>query len=263
MLKNTLKTILNHLGFEVRRIHTPQVQDAFPIPDYDLYRPLFSPWFGQGEFGRYYDIAAPRTLVSSDRCYVLYTLLRQAIYIEGDVWECGVYKGGTAAMMAAILKENCPTKRLYLFDTFEGMPDTDGAKDWHKKGDFSDTDLESVVSFIGHDNLCVVRKGFVPATFAGLETARIALAHIDVDIYKSIIDCLDFIWPRISFGGFVVFDDYGFPTCPGARAAVDYFFLSRACVPLCLPTGQALVFKGVAERFAAANGSPDASSFQV
>jgi O-methyltransferase len=44
----------------------------------------------------------------------------------------------------------------------------------------------------------------------------------------------------------IVFDDHGFPTCPGARAAVDEFFRSLACVPLCLPTGQALVFKGVA-----------------
>ena len=246
MLKHSLKTLLKRLGFEIRRAKTSPTQPFANIPDGDLYRPLFSPWLGQGEFLRYYNIAAPKTLVSPDRCYVLYTLLRQAIKLKGDVWECGVYKGGTAAMMATILKEKCPSKRLYLFDTFEGMPQTDADRDWHKQGDFSDTSLEAVTSYIGHDDLCVVRKGFIPDTFTGLESAQIAFAHIDVDIHKSIIDSLQFIWPRLSFGGFVVFDDYGFPTCPGARSAVDQFFLREACVPLCLPTGQALVFKGVA-----------------
>jgi O-methyltransferase len=222
------------------------VRRIYPsIPDADLYRPFFSPWLGQSEFRTYYDIALPKTLVSPDRCYILYTLLRQAMHIKGDVWECGVYKGGTAAMMAAILKDNCPSKRLYLFDTFEGMPETDDDKDLHKKGDFSDTSLVAVTNYIGPDYVCVFRKGFMPETFIGLESAQIAFAHIDVDIYKSIIDCLQFIWPRLSYGGFIVFDDYGFPTCPGARLAVDEFFEREACVPLCLPTGQALIFKGV------------------
>jgi len=49
----------------------------------------------------------------------------------------------------------------------------------------------------------------------------------------------------LSVGGFIVFDDYGFPSCPGARAAVDEFFSGKSYFPLCLPTGQALVFKHV------------------
>jgi O-methyltransferase len=77
---------------------------------------------------------------------------------------------------------------------------------------------------------------------------QIAMVHIDLDIYRSIKDGLEFIWPRLSRGGFAVFDDYGFHSCPGARAAVDEFFQSRQCVPVCLPTGQAVVFKGVDER---------------
>jgi O-methyltransferase len=249
MLKNSLKRLLYRLGLEVRRVGKPRAVVPTPFatfPDSDLYRPLYSPWFGQSEFRRYYEKAAPKTLVSPDRCYVLYSLLGQAKHVDGDVWECGVYKGGTAAMMAAILKDSCPSKRLYLFDTFEGMPETDVKRDRHKAGDFSDTSLDAVVSYIGHRDICIVRKGFIPETFAGLESSQIAFAHIDVDIYRSILDCLQFIWPKLSCGGFVVFDDYGFPSCPGARAAVDEFFLEEACVPLCLPTGQAVVFKGVA-----------------
>ena len=216
------------------------------IPDHELYLPLFSPWLAQGEFQSFYGLAAAKTLISPDRCYILYTLLKQAIHVEGDIWECGIYKGGTAAMMASILKKHGAWKKLFLFDTFEGMPDTNVEKDFHQKGDFSDTSLEAVKEYIQESELCIFRKGFIPETFAGLESKKIALAHIDVDIYQSILDCLQFIWPRLSFGGFIVFDDYGFPSCPGARASVDEFFLAKACCPLCLPTGQALVFKGAA-----------------
>ena len=240
MIKQMIKSLAISFGFELRRV------PSFDIPDGKLYRPLFCPWLGQGEFRRYYEIALPKTLVTADRCFVLYTLLRQALHVKGDVWECGVYKGGTAAMMAAILADHDSAKRLILFDTFEGMPETDAKQDLHKRGDFSDTSLQGVTNFVKHGDRCVFKQGCIPATFAGLESAQIAFAHIDVDIYKSIIDSLTFIWPRLSFGGFIVFDDYGFPSCPGARTAVDDFFRKEACIPLCLPTGQALVFKGVA-----------------
>ncbi len=243
MPKHPIASWLSRAAARLRG-RAPRPRDTADIPDRDLYRPLFSPWLAQsGAFHHYYEIAAPRTLVSADRCHVLYTLLRQALGVEGDVWECGVYRGGTAAMLAALLAERKSTKRLFLFDTFEGMPATDAAKDKHLGGDFADTSAREVADYVGHAELCVIRKGFIPETFAGLESARIAFAHIDVDIYRSIIDCLDFIWPRLSPGGFVVFDDYGFASCPGARAAVDEFFHDQLAVPLCLPTGQAVVFK--------------------
>jgi O-methyltransferase len=144
--------------------------------------------------------------------------------LAGDFWECGVYRGGTAALLAQILKDSRTAKKLYLFDSFEGMPATDPEKDWHKKGDFSDTSLDSVSASIQAADHCIFKKGFIPDTFAGLEDSRISFAHIDVDIYKSIMDSLDFIWPSLVVGGFIVFDDYGFKTCASARKAVDQFF---------------------------------------
>jgi O-methyltransferase len=124
------------------------------------------------------------------------------------------------------------------------MPKTDAAKDVHKKGDFSDTSLESVRSRVRGD-FVHFHKGLIPETFSGLESARIAFAHVDVDIYSSIRACCEFIFPRLCVGGIMIFDDYGFHTCPGARAAVDEFFLGRNAIPLALPTGQALVIKSV------------------
>ena len=251
MLKQPIKALIKSFGYEVRKVRPPDPAQSANldlsawfcqsdlIRDKELYRPLFSPWFGAGDFGKYYALAKPNTLVSADRCYILWALLRQAIHVNGDIWECGVYKGGTAAMMAAVLRDAKLSKKLFLFDTFEGMPETDAKRDWHKRGEFSDTSVEAVSNYVGCEEFCDVRKGYMPATFQGLESAKIALAHIDVDIYKSILDCLGFVWPRLSPGGFIIFDDYGFPSCPGARFAVD-----ETCFPLCLPTGQAILFKG-------------------
>jgi O-methyltransferase len=89
-------------------------------------------------------------------------------------------------------------------------------------------------------------KGLIPETFLGLEESRIAMAHVDVDIYSAVRACCEFIFPRLRVGGFMVFDDYGFPTCPGARTAVDEFFVGRSATPLVLQTGQAVVFKSIA-----------------
>jgi O-methyltransferase len=135
------------------------------------------------------------------------------------------------------------TKLLYLFDTFEGMPQTDSNKDLHKKGNFSDTSLESVVQYVGHPEIVQFKKGFIPKTFEGMENAKFCFAHIDVDIYRSIMDAMEFIWPRLVTGGFVIFDDYGFPSCPGARIAVDNFFRDKPEFPMALPTAQAVIHK--------------------
>ena len=243
-IKRIARAMLNRLGFDIYR--RPNISDHLrdpQIPDLKYYRPLFSPWLGYGEFAKYYDLAKSATLVSADRCWVLYSLCRQALFVEGDIWECGVYKGGTAAMLAQVVHDSSSAKRLHLFDTFGGMPETDHAIDLHRKGDFSDTTLDAVRNYVKHVNVTVYHPGFIPDTFQGLENSRIAFAHIDVDIRQSVADCCDFIFPRLSAGGFLVFDDYGFPSCFGAKQAVDAYFSGREVVPLVLPTGQAVVFK--------------------
>ncbi len=238
------RRILNKFGIDVIRISYKATGDQRPqIPDVEYYRPLFSPWLGYGDFKKYYELAKKGTLVSPDRCWVLYSLCRQSLSIGGDIWECGVYKGGTASMIAQLIKDFAPDRRLHLFDTFEGMPETDSSIDIHKKGDFSDTALESVKAYIKNEEVVIYHKGFIPDTFIGMEQAQIAFAHVDVDIKQSVLDCCAFIFPRLALGGFLIFDDYGFPSCPGARQAVDAYFSDKDAIPLILTTGQAIIFK--------------------
>lgn len=244
MVKKIIHRILNLAGYDVFRL-SPSGRQGDPknIPDRDYYRPLFSPWYGYGAFSSYYALARSRTLSSVDRCWILYSLVMQSLPLGGEVWECGVYKGGTAAMIARLLADHKAHKLLRLFDTFTGMPDSDLTVDLHHKGDFADTSIESVREYIGNASSVAYHQGYIPETFRDLEGSTICFAHVDVDIYKSVMDCCIFIFPRLCVGGVMVFDDYGFPSCPGARSAVDSFFADSGFIPLILSTGQAVVFK--------------------
>jgi O-methyltransferase len=212
------------------------------LRDIEFYRPHFAPWEGLGEFKDVMAKVAPYSDVSADRVWVLYTLAQQALHVPGDFWECGVFRGGTATALARVLS-SAPGKKLHLFDTFSGLPAGKSDRDFHPEGLYSDTSLEGVKSVVGRDDFIHYHRGLIPDTFKGMESQRVAFAHIDVAIYQSILDCCAFIYPRLSGGGFMVFDDYGFRSCPGARLAVDEFFADKPERPLVLPTRQAVVVK--------------------
>jgi len=232
---------LSWFGFDVRKAPRP---GRLSIPDAEFYSPLFSPWNGYGEFAEYLKLATPYTLISPDRLYVLCSLAGNAVQLEGDFWECGVYKGGTARMLAEFLRRNARAEtKLHLFDTFAGMPETDREVDVHKKGDFSGTSLAAVKQVVGCDARVEFHSGWIPESFREMPERPITLAHVDVDIYRSVWDCCEFIYPRLRVGGMMIFDDYGFPTCPGARKAVDEFFGGKPETPIVLGTGQALAIR--------------------
>jgi O-methyltransferase len=216
------------------------------IPDASYYGiaglsvPTFRPWLMPGEFGDAFNSIGASTLVGTERLYTLWCLAKNVASLQGEIWECGVYKGGSAK----IISQAVPGKRMRLFDTFDGIPNADESVDHHKTGDFRDTSAESVGELIDGEKVSV-HVGVIPETFKGLEECRLAMAHVDVDTYQSVKDCCEFIWPRVSLGGVMVFDDYGFRSCPGARAAVDEYFKERKAMPLVLNTGHAIVIKSV------------------
>ena len=181
------------------------------------------------------------TMVDPLRCYMLYQLAKRAKGLPGDAAEVGVYRGGTARLIGRTLAGS--GKKLFLFDTFAGMPETDPAKDTHKRGDFADTSAEGVKLTLMNVENVELRPGFFPETARGLAEQRYAFVHVDVDIHRSIRDSCEYFYPRLVPGGVLVFDDYGAPTCPGVKAAVDVFFAEAREPTLYLPTGQCLVFK--------------------
>jgi O-methyltransferase len=146
-------------------------------------------------------------------------------------------------LMLAGVASSTHGKQLHLFDTFAGIPEVNPDHDYYEKGLYSDTSLEAVKAVVGEGDHVFYHVGLIPHSFEKMEAERVAVAHIDVVTYQSVFDCCVFIYPRLSGGGLIVFDDYGFATCPGARAAVDEFFADKPERPLVLPTAQAVVIK--------------------
>lgn len=170
---------------------------------------------------------------------MIYQYAKQAAELPGDVAEVGVYKGGTARLLAKVFEST--NKTIHLFDTFSGMPPSDPSKDIHKEGDFS-ASLESVRTYLHDCQNVRFYQGLFPITSKPIENITFCLVHIDVDIYKSVMDCCKFFYPRLQRGGgIMIIDDYGALSCPGAKMAVDEFFSDKPEKPCYLPTGQCVV----------------------
>lgn len=164
--------------------------------------------------------------LSGPRMAFIERALVEARDTSGEVWECGVYRGGSALFIKGCLAAQGSAKTLRLFDTFSGHP-ASGAWDKHPVGLFSDTsEAEVRARFEGLSDV-VFHPGVIPTTFAGLEGSTISFAHIDVDQYQAVLDCLAFIYPRMVAGGYILLDDYGCSECPGARRAVDEFMVGK------------------------------------
>lgn len=198
------------------------------------------PWLEDREFLALYRSIQGRTLVDGLRCYMLVQLARHVRAVPGHIAEIGVYQGGTARLLAAT---RTPGKALHLFDTFAGMPECDPERDQHGRGDFADTSLEGVRAFLGPAEDVCFHAGRFPETAAPVETLRFSFVHVDCDIHRSVLDCCRFFHPRMERGGVLLFDDYGFVSCPGAKRAVDEYFATQLERPIYLPTGQCFVIK--------------------
>lgn len=114
--------------------------------------------------------------------------------------EVGVYKGGTASYLTHFAE--LQKRRVYLYDTFEGIPFSDEGVDFHKVGDFSDTSYEDIKNALPY---ATVVKGIFPASAVPMEP--VAFAHIDCDQYRSIVESVNYLIPLMAAGGIIWFDD--------------------------------------------------------
>ncbi|MEK6290717.1 MAG: TylF/MycF/NovP-related O-methyltransferase, partial [Paraburkholderia tropica] len=119
-------------------------------------------------------------------------------------------------------------RTLYLLDTFEGFPDADlDLNEKHLSGIFKDTSLEAVKNRVGEEGTVFI-KGYFPETAAQLpDDGQYAIVHIDCDLYVPMIAALEYFYPRMAPGGFILMHDYGSLCWDGAEKAVDEFFADK------------------------------------
>jgi len=203
----------------------------------------YAPWLDDAAFIQAYEAVKANTLVDIYRCHELTTLARQVVRLPGDLVEVGVWRGGTAALLA----QAAPEKTIALFDTFNGVAKADATYDTlYKGGEHADTDRDIVASLFERLGLrCSINVGMFPDDTVDRLPAQVSLAHIDVDTYRSAKESFEVIWPRVVQGGMVVFDDYGFWGCEGVTQ-----FVNESCATLADGVlihnlnGHAVVIKG-------------------
>jgi hypothetical protein len=203
------------------------------------------------EFLTLWERVRPWTMTSVERAYGLWQAAVRIAEtgLPGDLGECGVWKGGSCMLMAlTLLSRGAEERKLWLFDTFAGMPEP-GPEDviaWNNlpveernrrerdrgRVPFAGWDIpaeevrENLLS-TGYppENLRLV-CGPVEETLRGKGPLpeKLCLLRLDTDFYASTRTELEVLYPRLVPGGFLILDDYGH--FKGARQAVDEYFAS-------------------------------------
>jgi O-methyltransferase len=200
-----------------------------------------------------YAAAVDATMTSPERMYGLWQATRHIIAtsVPGALVECGVWRGGSAMVIAhTLLTAGSSDRELWLYDTFEGMPapeeiDADfmgvqaadhlaaaaGNRDDLVVAYASLAEVRANVEKIGYPSELVrYVEGQVEHTIPEQAPSEIALLRLDTDWESSTRHELEHLWPRLAVGGVVIIDDYGHWS--GARRAVDGYFASRPDAPL-------------------------------
>jgi len=189
---------------------------------------------------------APYTMTPPPRIYALARAVEYvaASGIPGAAVECGVWRGGSMMAVAlTLLRLGVTNRDLYLFDTFEGMTEP-GDEDVKHSGERA-ADLLAGASRESHDRAvasiervreAVLSVGYpearihfvqgpVEETLPAKAPAEIALLRLDTDWYSSTKHELLHLYPRLTRGGVLVVDDYGY--WQGARQAVDEYMATN------------------------------------
>lgn len=179
--------------------------------------------------------------------------------VDGDIIECGIGRGRSLLTILALNllhSNNKNNRKIFALDSFEGFPEPheiDKSARSPKKGDWSQSpnnhfqySIENLIKIIkcadlgiyideigpnNNDNTdLIIIKGFFEETTKSINTKKIALLHLDGDLYESVKSPLENLSEKISIHGIVVIDDYKLNDAnknnepfPGARKAVEEF----------------------------------------
>lgn len=181
---------------------------------------------------------------SAEAPWALYKAVEHIVRhrIEGDLVECGVWRGGSMMLACSTMVHLGDTSRhVYLYDTFSGMPRPDAvdvawdgtpamnawaahAAQGTNWGYGGSVDMVRQVLGLSHypEDRMIFVEGLVEETIPAVMPERISLLRLDTDFYASTLHELRHLYPRLVSGGILIIDDYGY--FRGAKQAVDEYF---------------------------------------
>jgi len=241
MIKKVINSLVHKLGYDLVKPDKRLVVNGLPA-DFD--KSTVETYARVKE----YTMTTPERIASL--CNAVNYLVKNNI--QGDFVECGVWRGGsTMAAIDTLIKAEDKTRRIYLYDTFEGMSEPSefdkvftgtAAEELMNSSDKEDpasvwcySALEEVKNNVGRlqypAELVNYVKGKVEDTIPGNVPQKIALLRLDTDWYESTRHELIHLYPLLVKGGVIIIDDYGH--WEGARKAVDEYIADNK-LPLLL-----------------------------
>ena len=163
-------------------------------------------------------------------------IARECLTVDGDFVELGCYRGDTSLSLAELLVEKSvekPVKKLWIYDSFEGLPgkskedESEVGKEF-QQGELAVTKREVKARFLraGLPVPVIKKAWFNELTEADLPE-KIAFAFLDGDLYESIRDSLRLVEDKVSKGSVIMVHDYDNPALPGVTRAVDEWLKNK------------------------------------
>jgi hypothetical protein len=163
--------------------------------------------------------------------YELLSQLETVLAVEGDIIECGSSRCGAGVIMANYLRTRRVDKKILACDSFEGF-DRAELKREQKAGLTTATDsaftstsyryVQRKISVLKVHDMVIPIKGYFQDTLPNI-TGPFCLALIDCDLKNSLVYAAETLWPHLSSGGRILFDDYLDPDFKGAKQGVETF----------------------------------------
>lgn len=167
----------------------------------------------------------PFNFQTEREAYNLYYYINSLLPLDGAVAEFGVYQGYSAVFISNFI-EGVP---LYLFDTFTGIPKVNNATDIDLAGSFSNTSAAKVAIDLKDYPKLYIGAGLFSEVCQKNEFTDIkfCFVHMDVDLYSSTMEGLNFFYPRLTSGGILISHDYTNVCAPGVNLAFTEFFADK------------------------------------
>lgn len=151
--------------------------------------------------------------------------------VPGDIVEMGCHAGDTSVFLSRMIQELDPTRKLHLYDSFQGLPEKDMAKDNPTYGEPGSvkTAKEVVLNRFAKEGLPTpeIHAGWFSDLRDSDLPEKVAFAFFDGDFYPSIMDSFVKIYPRVSQGGVICVHDFGVKEWPGVNAACDEYLADK------------------------------------
>lgn len=184
----------------------------------------YAPWLLDKEFKKTYRLIKEYSFIDKYRCFEFWQLVAESAKLKGALIEVGVWRGGSAALIAKRARMVGIKKTVYFCDTFTGVVKAGKLDSGYKGGEHADTSVKTVKKVIKKlkiKNTQILKGIFPEETGHSVAAEKFRFCHIDVDVYQSAKEALEWLWPRVVIGGIVVFDDYGFYGCNGVTRFVN------------------------------------------